>query len=277
VIQAATAARPRIYPISARRAVTGIDGGFAAFLTAFDRYLTTERAGDVERAVAGHADRLTRRLLDEVRLTLHAAQMRSAAAADRVAAFRTVLTDVARRRQDAGDLLGLDLAVPTTTERLLPAHEFVTSYAEDVGQTELLAGAIRRRLPGEFGRNRVREYVRRQVADLVLQQIGRSRADIQYRLSESTHRLLAAVERLYRESSERLLAALDDAHRLAAETPEARRSREQLKQREAALLGPLNRLGQVMAASREPVWTHRSTATAEPADDEQHAVQEPVG
>jgi hypothetical protein len=345
VVRTATGTKQRLYPVSARRALAGVDGGFAAFLTAFGEYLDTKRAGDVERAVATHASRLARRLLDEVRLTLRAAEMRESAAGDRVAAFRAVLTDTAKRRQDAGDfirgetrrllaqlnnaaersareltrrigrevdaelagllaavspadiqyrgrarlveltapavagwraehlrslgdgldrlqarlvadldreldrvrneaadLLGLDLTVPASTEPLLPDREFVSSYAEDIGQTELLAGAIRRRLPGGLGRRRAAEYIRRQVADLVPQQVGRSRADLQYRLTESRHRLLAAVDRRYRDTSERLAAALDAAGQLRTETPEAAEHRRRLEKREAALLGVLDRL-----------------------------------
>ncbi len=370
VVQAAAGTRQRIYPVSARRALAGVDGGFAAFLTAFDRYLDTARAGDVRRSVAGHAARLTRRLLDETRLTLWAAQLRDAAAADRVAAFRTVLADVAHARQDAddlvhgetgrllaqlnqaahqagrdltrrisrqldaelagpladaspadiqrrgrqrlveltapavaqwraqqnrrleeglthldarlvadldheldrvrdqaADLLGLDLAVPASPERLLPDREYVTSYAEDVGQTELLAGAIRRRLPGELGRRRAVSFVRRQAAHLVPQQIGRSRGDLQYRLTESRHRLLTAVERRYRDATERLAAALDAADRLAADTPAARRHRDQLQQREATLRDLLDRIENAAATTADPARTYGSAPAPAAAPD----------
>jgi hypothetical protein len=44
-------------------------------------------------------------------------------------------------------------------ERLAADRTFFYTTAEDVGQTELLAGAIRRALPGEFGRRRAREHL----------------------------------------------------------------------------------------------------------------------
>ena len=55
-------------------------------------------------------------------------------------------------RDAAAELLGLSLTVPGPGERLAPALRFFYLVAEQAGQTELLAGAIRRWLPGEAGR-----------------------------------------------------------------------------------------------------------------------------
>ena len=54
-------------------------------------------------------------------------------------------------RDAAADLLGLSLTVPGPGEGLAPDLRFFYSVAEEAGQTELLAGAIRRRLPGRPG------------------------------------------------------------------------------------------------------------------------------
>ncbi|MGH3183599.1 MAG: GTP-binding protein, partial [Streptosporangiaceae bacterium] len=99
----------------------------------------------------------------------------------RLAADLTAELDVLR--DSAAELLGLDLAVPEPDGRLAESRRFFYNTAEDVGQTELLAGAVRRWLPGEFGRRTAREHLRREAPGLVDRQIGRARGDLQYRLA----------------------------------------------------------------------------------------------
>jgi GTP-binding protein EngB required for normal cell division len=114
-------------------------------------------------------------------------------------------------RDAAAELLGLDLAVPGPGERLASDLRFFYLVAEQAGQTELLAGAVRRWLPGEAGRRRARAYLHREAASLVPQQIGRARADLQYRLAEATRQLVRAVGDRYAESTGRLESALRTA------------------------------------------------------------------
>jgi hypothetical protein len=113
--------------------------------------------------------------------------------------------------------------------------------AELAGQTELLAGAIRRHLPGETGRTRAREHVRREAADLVPQQIGRARADLQYRLAEATRRLTRAIDARYREGTGRLEKALADANGLRSATA------EEVATRDAELMSRLAAINSVLA------------------------------
>jgi GTP-binding protein EngB required for normal cell division len=120
-------------------------------------------------------------------------------------------------REAAAGLLDLALAVPGPGDRLVPDLRFFYVVREEPGQTELLAGAIRRHLPGEVGRRRARDYLRRETADLIPQQIGRARADLQYRLAEATRRLIRNVETRYTDSTSRL----ENALRLAAAQREA--------------------------------------------------------
>src|SRR6266568_1875938 len=139
-------------------------------------------------------------------------------------------------RDAAAELLGWSLTVPGPGERLAPDIRFFYLVAEQAGQTELLAGAVRRRLPGEAGRRRARAYLHREAADLVPQQIGRARADLQYRLAEATRQLARAVVARYAESTGRLENALRTAAALRAATTddEAQRDRE-LADRQQAL------------------------------------------
>jgi Dynamin family len=154
-------------------------------------------------------------------------------------------------RDAAADLLGLSLTVPGPGGRLAPDLSFFYAVAQDAGQTELLAGAIRRWLPGETGRRRVRACLHRETAQLVPQQIGRARADLQYRLAESARRLARAVEARYTGSTRRLEDALLAAAglRQASETEAARQDRE-LAHRQAALGRVLSLLGQATATSQ---------------------------
>jgi len=114
-------------------------------------------------------------------------------------------------RESAAELLGLTLTVPGPGQRLAPDLRFCYLTAEQPGQTELLAGAIRTRLPGAAGRRRARAYLHREAATLVPQQIGRARADLQYRLAEATRQLVRAIEARYAASTFRLESALRTA------------------------------------------------------------------
>jgi GTP-binding protein EngB required for normal cell division len=120
-------------------------------------------------------------------------------------------------RDAAAELLGLTLAVPGPGERLARDLRFFYLVAGQAGQTELLAGTIRRWVPGEAGRRRARAYLHREAASLVPQQIGRARADLQYRLAEATRQLVRAVAGRYAESTGRLESALRTAAAAARE------------------------------------------------------------
>jgi Dynamin family len=152
-------------------------------------------------------------------------------------------------RGSAAELLGLELAVPEPAGRLAENSRFFYTTAEDPGQTELLAGAIRRRLPGEFGRRRARSHLRGEAADLVAAQIGRARGDLQYRLAEATRALAAAVDQRYADATARMRAALQAAEDLgAASADDAAAKERDLSEREAAVRHALVRLEAAGAA-----------------------------
>ncbi len=121
-------------------------------------------------------------------------------------------------RGAAAELLGLTLAMPAPGERLAPDPRFFYSVDERVDQAELLAGAIRRSLPGQVGRRLARDHVLGEVGDLVGRQIGRARADLQYRLAEATRQLILIVKRRYSASTDRLADALETAAVLRDQT-----------------------------------------------------------
>jgi small GTP-binding protein len=172
-----------------------------------------------------------------------------------------LLAELEAVRQAAADLLGLDLAVTAPGQRLAPDLRFFYQVAEQAGQTELLAGAIRRRLPGEAGRNRAREHVRREATDLVPQQIGRARADLQYRLAEATRRLMRAIDARYQEGTGRLEKALADADRLRSATG------EEVAARNMELASRLAAIDHVLALlDRATLAAAGGTRIAEPAE-----------
>jgi hypothetical protein len=154
-------------------------------------------------------------------------------------------------RDSAAELLGLDLAVPAPGGRLPGDRRFFYTTAEDAGQTELLAGAIRRRLPGELGRRSAREHLRREVPGLVESQIGRARADLQYRLSEASRTLARSMERRYAEATGRMQAALQAAEELrGASAAEAADKERGLSERAEAVRHALSLLGGAGKLSR---------------------------
>ncbi|MGP0026653.1 MAG: dynamin family protein [Streptosporangiaceae bacterium] len=139
-------------------------------------------------------------------------------------------------RDSAAELLSLDLAVPEPEGRLAESRGFFFTTAEDVGQTELLAGAVRRRLPGEFGRRAAREHLRRTTPDLVSSQIGRARGDLQYRLGEAKRALVRVVEQRYADGTDRIRSALEAAVGLReASADQAAAKERELAERETAL------------------------------------------
>jgi len=120
-------------------------------------------------------------------------------------------TELAGVRSAAADLLGVELALPSDGDWLAPDLGFFYTLGEHVDQAELLAGAVRRRLPGELGRRMARQRLLAEVPELVGGQLGRARGDLQYRLAEATRKLVADVRRRYSESTARLTAALQRA------------------------------------------------------------------
>jgi hypothetical protein len=158
-----------------------------------------------------------------------------------------LLAALARELEEIRDaarvLLDLDLTVPETGERLVTDRRFFYTGTEITGQTELLAGALRRRLPGQLGRRRARQHLLDEAGDLVPMLTGRARADLQYRLEESGRRLARAVDQRYADSAGRLVSVAGSAvaDRGRTDTGEQTRRRE-LAGREDALRALLAQL-----------------------------------
>jgi len=156
---------------------------------------------------------------------------------------RDLAAELGAVRDAAAELLGLELATPGPQERLAPDRRFFYSVAESIDQAELLAGAVRRRLPGELGRRLARDHVLGEVRDQAERQIGRARADLQQRLAEATRQLVLATGRRYSGSTDRLARALQTAAVLREQTAgQAAGTLAELAGREQGLRGVLARL-----------------------------------
>jgi GTP-binding protein EngB required for normal cell division len=199
--------------------------------------------GDLESATAAEIERAGRARLGELAVAAaeswrqeRAAQMEAGLARldERMAADLRAELDAVR--DAAAELLGLTLTVPDAETRLAADMRFFYLVAEQAGQTELLAGTIRRHLPGEAARHRAAAYLRRETAVLVPRQIGRARADLQYRLAEATRQLVRMVEARYADSTGRLDGALQNAAAVREATAsEAAAQDRRLAQRQQAL------------------------------------------
>lgn len=223
-----------------RRLTTDIDAFFAGDLRSAQA-TKIERAGRARLGELAVSEAQAWREEQTLRLEDGLARLDERLAAD----LRAELDAV---REAAASLLGLALAVPGPGHRRMPDLRFFYVAGQDAGQTELLAGAMRRHLPGEAGRRRVRDYLRRETARLVPQQIGRARGDLQYRLAEATRRLIHDVETRYADSTSRLESALRIATaRRQATAGEAAEGDAKLGQRQEKL-GRLLRL----LADRQP-------------------------
>lgn len=224
------------------------------------RQLTEVLDGELRTAAPAEIERAGRDLL--VALTVAAADAWRARRRDiieqglartdtRLAADLTAA--LAGLRDSAAELLGLRLTVPEPGGRLATGRGFFYATAEATGQTELLAGAIRRSLPGEPGRRRAREHLLREAPDLVARQIGRARGDLQYRLAEATRALASSVRRRYAEATDRMRAALAAAEELRGVSAAAADEKERdLSEREVATLRALALLDEAAGERSQP-------------------------
>jgi hypothetical protein len=201
----------------------------------FEGPLRDAAAGEIERAGRERLSALTVVAAEGWRQQRREAIEQGLAAVDaRLAA--ELGTELGVLRESAAELLGLDLAVPEPEGRLAESSRFFYATGPDIGQTELLAGAVRRRLPGEFGRRTARDHLRHEVPGLVDMQIGRARGDLQYRLAEAARALARVVEQRYADGTSRIRSALRAAAELReASAAEAAERETELAEREAAL------------------------------------------
>ena len=124
--------------------------------------------------------------------------------------------DLDTLRESVADLLGVGLTLDSGGGPLAANPRFRYQFAEDIGQTELLAGWTRRHLPAALGLKRSRAHLEEEALELVPMQVGGVRADLQQRLAESSRQMERAVAARYEAVAGRLRAVLEETDRPAA-------------------------------------------------------------
>ncbi|MDQ2874335.1 MAG: dynamin family protein [Actinomycetota bacterium] len=237
-----------------RRLLAGLDqaaadasGPLVADLSArlaglLEKDLAAAGPADIERQGRARLAAMAAESVDAWRLR-EAGQLEAGLGAIAERLGRELEHELAELREAARDLLGLELALPSQVLRLEPDRRFFYDTAEHVDQAELLAGAIRRWLPGQAGRRVAGERLRGLTPELADRLLGRARADLQYRMAEATRHLLADLRERYRGSTERLDTALQRAASIRAESAdECERQLAELGARQDALTVVLSRL-----------------------------------
>jgi hypothetical protein len=151
--------------------------------------------------------------------------------------------DQAGVRDAAWDLLGVEISVPSASVRLIMDPRFHYAPWAPEGPTEAVAAAVRRLLPGRYGRERMLRYLEAEASEMADRQIGRARADLQFRLEETIRALIAAVSGRYEQYGARLSHALRAAEELRTLTEgQASEQRTALAEREQDLGALFERL-----------------------------------
>jgi GTP-binding protein EngB required for normal cell division len=151
-------------------------------------------------------------------------------------------------RVAARELLNLELSAEEDRSRLMEDSRFFYLLTENVGWSELVSETIRRHLPGAAARHRAVAELVAEADRLTRQQVGRVRADFQYRLQESGRALSRAIRERYAASTATIETAVEDSARMQRYTgAEIAGIHSDLRHREAALqsvLQDLDKAGQ---------------------------------
>jgi small GTP-binding protein len=130
---------------------------------------------------------------------------------------------VAELRAAARDLLDITLSWQADTQLLRPSNRFWYAFDRPVGLEPPLAGTVRRIGPGRSRRAIAR--VLDEIPELADRQVGRARADLQQRLRESIHTVLATLYLEHQQTLQRVQAAMAEATALSAATSNEYRAR----------------------------------------------------
>lgn len=149
----------------------------------------------------------------------------------------------AELRKATREIFGFEPAAEDDRSRLVDDPDFYYQLSETVGWTDPLTSALRH-LPGAAARRKAVNDLLTEAARLTFQQMGRVRADFQYRLQESGRTLTREVNDRYAASTRAIEEALTDAARTHGRTEaEAEEIRASLLVREGRLLRVLDDLG----------------------------------
>ena len=111
-------------------------------------------------------------------------------------------------RQAGREYLGVDLHAQAEVVGLPEATRFYYTLGPEMGWNAPVDAAVRRRLPGRWGRHRAVAMLASEVVRLVDVHHGRARADFQARLQEASRAVERAVASAYRDPEARMTTAL---------------------------------------------------------------------
>lgn len=115
---------------------------------------------------------------------------------------------LAEVRSAAASLLDVDLTAPAERLALPSIGNFRFDITSDVGWNEPVVSALRRRLPGAVGRNRMLRHLHSEASRLVDKHIGRARADFQSRMQQFVRDLRISADRAYTSRQAQLRHAI---------------------------------------------------------------------
>ncbi|MGI8709470.1 MAG: dynamin family protein [Acidimicrobiales bacterium] len=118
---------------------------------------------------------------------------------------------VSELREIARETLGAHLHGPAATVSLPDSSGFQYMFGPETSWNEPFTSAVRRHLPGTFGRRRVIAHLHADAERLVAKHIGRSRSDLQLRLEEATRTLTTSVETTFNQHAARARDAVEAA------------------------------------------------------------------
>jgi hypothetical protein len=118
------------------------------------------------------------------------------------------------------ELLDIEVGLQRDEELLQPSRAFWYAFEPGIGWELPFAGVVRHALPGRA--NRARTRLLGEVDELTDRQVGRARADLQQRLSESVRMLIGSLRAEYESTVGRVAAALDQARAISQSAVEER-------------------------------------------------------
>lgn len=167
---------------------------------------------------------------------------------------RRLLTALAEElgelRQAAHEIFDVDLLAEDDRSRLVDEPDFSYQLNENVRWNDPLTDALRR-LPGAAARRRAVNHLLAEASRLTSQQVGRVRADFQYRLQESGRVMAEEVNHRYIASTATIEQVLNDAARTQGRTAvETEQMTAGLLDREDGLMRMLDNLGHLARPPR---------------------------
>ncbi|NES16993.1 MULTISPECIES: dynamin family protein [Micromonospora] len=172
------------------------------------------RAAELEDRCRAHTVQLIRAEVDRWRDQRERVITAELAALDERLAG-AIAAHLAAVRDAARELLDLDLVMPAPAGPLLPPVRVSYDFAEPIGTTVAWSAALRRHLPGRWGRSAVRAHLLDEVDPLLGKQLGRVRSALQQALRASTDALGAAIDDRVGEATGGLRTALAAARATA--------------------------------------------------------------